>query len=208
MRRGYAQWVIAITLGCVLAASGCTSKTDLQPNARCSDEVLAEMKRDAPRILALAPDDISSVDGRFYDNTDSLVYRAECYISDKEGNGFLTGRAEYRSGKQNYPSGSPEKFFEQHDLEGTRREITSGVDSVEGTSGRGGAGVWAPCSMQKSTGFSSGAMVATISAPSAPDADSVKQRQNAADLALSLLRYAVKHCDEPPALPKRVMVAR
>lgn len=87
------------------------------------------------------------------------------------------------------------------------KDVTSSVDAVRGVSGRGSAGVWAPCSMKKSRGFRPGAITATVAAPSAPDGESVKQRRNAADLALSLLRHAAKQCDEPPTLPQAVKVA-
>jgi hypothetical protein len=196
----------AAVLGCVLAAGGCTSAEDLYPKARCDDKVLADAKRDAPKIVALAPEGIDDVDGRFYENT-NLKYQAECYISDGEGEGFLTGRAVYYNGEKNDPGRSPGRFFARQNFKGSQRGVTSGVDGVAGVSGRGSAGVWAPCSMRGSTGFGPGAMVATVSASSAPGGDSAGQRQNAADLALSLLRYAVKHCDEPPALPGKVTVA-
>lgn len=196
---------VALTMGCVLLAGGCTSKSDLYPQARCGDKALTDTKRDAPKIMSLAPEDVSAVEGRFSENP-SLVYRAECYISDEDGDNFLTARVQYYDGKENAPGRSPKRFF-AGSFKGVPRKVTSSSEGVGGVSGRDGAGVWAPCSTQKTTGFRPGAMVVTLSAPSAPDGDSAEQRQNAADLALSMLRYAVKHCDERPELPAKVKVA-
>ncbi|RAJ71695.1 hypothetical protein K378_00515 [Streptomyces sp. Amel2xB2] len=207
MRCRRTSLLAAVVLGCVLAAGGCTSEADLYPKARCGDKALTDTKRDAPKILALAPEGISDVEGRFYENT-STMYQAECYVSDGEGNGFLTGSAVYYSGKENNPGRSPEHFFNEKNFKGTLRKVTSSDDAVAGVSGRGSAGVWGPCSLHESTGFRPGAMIATISASSAPNGGNVKQRQNAADLALSLLRYAMKQCDEPLTLPKGVKVER
>jgi hypothetical protein len=198
--------LVLILLGFGLVTSGCTSAEDLYPEARCDDKALTDMKQDAPKIIKLAPENISKVDGRFWEKA-SRYYQAECNISDGEGNEILRGRTVYYDGEENNPSRSSRKsFFEEKDFEGTPRAVTSSGDAVEGVSGRGSAGVWAPCSMEKSTGLRPGAMVATIAAPSAPDGDSVQQRQNAADLALSLLRHAVKKCDDPPEMPKKVKV--
>jgi hypothetical protein len=49
-------------------------------------------------------------------------------------------------------------------------------------------------------------MLTSIMAKAAPNPDSKKQRQNAADLALSFLRYAAEKCDKHPELPKSVVV--
>jgi hypothetical protein len=197
--------VVGLALGSVLVAGGCTSAEDLYPQARCGDKALTDTKKDAPKIIALASEDISEVSGRFYENV-NLTYTAECYISDEDGN-FLFGDAGYHIGVENRPGREPKRFFRKKDFSGSPKNVTSKLEKVEGVSGRGSAAVWAPCSMKKSTGFRPGAMVATISAPSAPDGDTLEQRQNAADLALSLLRHAVEKCDEPPTLPKTVKVA-
>jgi hypothetical protein len=196
---------LAAVLGMLTVLSACTSAEDLYPEARCGDKALTDTKKDAPKIIALASEDISEVSGRFYENV-NLTYTAECYISDEDGN-FLFGDAAYFIGIENSPGREPKRFFRKKDFSGLPKNVTSKLEKVEGVSGRGSAAVWAPCSMKKSTGFRPGTMVATISAPSAPDGDSVEQRQNAADLALSLLRHAVEKCDEPPTLPKTVKVA-
>jgi hypothetical protein len=196
---------IASVMLCALAVSaGCTSAEDLYSKARCSDEVLADENHDAPKIMALSSGDIDDVEGRFSERS-SLMYEAECNISDGDGNGFLTGRARYYAGKEYNPGLSLKEFFAGN-FEGAPRRITSSSSGVEGVSGRDGGSVWAPCSMAKSSGFPAGSMVVTVTASSAPDGNSVKQRQNVADLAFSLLRYAVKKCDEPVSLPKKVKV--
>lgn len=50
-------------------------------------------------------------------------------------------------------------------------------------------------------------MTAAVTSEDAPDADSFKQRQNAADLTLSILRHTVQKCDNPPKMPTSVHIS-
>ncbi len=191
-----------------LAVSGCTSEEQLLPDARCSNEVVAS-KQDAEKILELAPDGLERLEHHFYER-DSQGYLASCNVSDGSGREGLaiTFDAGFLSETTPPSEKSLRELAEPLAVDGRLTRVTSDAPGVGGVSGAASAILYAPCTLSKSEtlppDMREGAMVANARAELASDPDSLEQRQNAADLALSFLRNAVRKCDDPPKLPESV----
>jgi hypothetical protein len=188
---------------CILLMSSCSSPEDLYPVAQCSDEALSSRTEDAPKIMDLLPDDTSQVYGKLQEHY-VWGYHGDCLIKGNEYPEEIRGYASF-NGKEE----DPEKTFTAHlpsEFGKGLRPIRATGLGVVGVSGSGSAQIWFPCSLQEGAGGPEGFMLTSIMARAAPNPDSKKQRQNAADLALSFLRYAAEKCDKHPELPKSVVV--
>lgn len=204
------------TLGTVLiitlAASGCSSKNELLADAHCSDEVVAS-KQDAQKIVELAPDSLDRLEPQFVES-ESQGYKISCTVGDRTGSEGLAVALD----ADFVPNAALATKTSLHEIisslpspdEGRLVRLTSETQGVGGASSEAGAVLLAPCALSQSKtlppDFQNGAMRASAWAPNAPDADSLEQRQNAADLALSILRSAVRRCDDPPNLPESMQI--
>lgn len=120
-------------------------------------------------------------------------------------------KAAYLTGAKD-PSKLPlEELHPSFPVDGRKLRISSRTARVGGVSGEADATLFAPCTLPESElgaplRLRKGVMYVVALTDDAPAADSGKQRRNAADLALSFLRRAVRECDEPPKLPESVRI--
>ncbi|MFR9675332.1 hypothetical protein [Streptomyces sp. TR02-1] len=189
--------------------TGCTASEDeMLKDANCQGKVLTS-REDGRKVLELLPDDIDKIESGYYERNLSL-YEGYCSVSDAEHRGlpeFVIDAAFLTEGA-NPSKLSPRELVEPFDVDGRLLRIGSKGAYLGGVSGGGDAVLRVPCTTSRSTGLPPerrhGAMAVAARTEDAPDADSLEQRQNAADLALSFLRHAVKNCEDDPKVPKTV----
>ncbi|MDT0378328.1 hypothetical protein RM572_05980 [Streptomyces sp. DSM 42041] len=195
-----------------LVVSSCSANEDHLLNAQCSNDVLTS-KVDAVKMQELAPEDLDRLEPRFVES-ESRGYSFSCTVGDRTGSEGLAVAldADFVPNRTLATKTSLNEIIASlpsHN-EGRLVRLTSGTRGVGGASSEAGAVLLAPCALSQSKtlppDFRKGAMRASAWAPNAPDADSLEQRQNAADLALSILRHAVQQCDDPPKLPESMQI--
>lgn len=200
-----------MTLVVGISVAGCTSQGDLLKNANCEGEVLTS-STDARKIVQLAPDGIDELESEF-NESDFGGYRAHCGVRDAAGEErpAIVIDASYLTVRSAPSKVSLGKLASTFPVEGRLVRITSPAPAVGGVSGEGDAALRAPCTLSGAESvppdMREGTMAVAAWSEDAPDADSLEQRQNAADLALSFLRHAVQKCDDPPKLPESVHVS-
>lgn len=202
-----ARWVVAGLALLLPLLSACGKDVEeLLPQAKCDDKVWQSQK-DSRAVVGLLPDGTESLDVRFHEIRE--LYDGQCVIVS-DGSEVLRAQAWYDArGKTDLGKAPDESFMSAHDMDGPPRRITSSPQ-LRSVSGVGSAALSAPCSyerMGKGRLLKDGELNVTVVAGDAPEAAGSEQRQRAADLALSFLRYAAEKCDEPPTLPKKVRVA-
>lgn len=203
------SFAILISLLLAASATGCRPEKEMLKDANCEGKVLTSQE-DARKILELAPDGIDEFESGF-NESDTLGYEARCGVRDADGKerpaivviaGYVSDPAD--------PSGMTMKeLVGTFPVNGQLRHITSpDATHLGGASGEGDAVLRVPCTMTAGLppDMREGAMTVAVTSEEAPDANSLKQRQNAADLALSFLRYTVQKCDESPKLPSSVRI--
>lgn len=200
-------WILAGATVTALVVSGCTPQADLLAEARCTTKVLAS-EPDRERVVSLSPEGLDQLSSDFLEQDESR-YESMC---DIEGGGgpeevVIMIDSWFSEGPKGDPARTSAGDYEPYIGHSEVKRIRSLNRGVSGLSAAGEAAVRAPCVLSDGDGKElKGIIVVQLRAPNAPDADSPRQRQNAAGLALSYLKHATRHCTNSPDLPTSLQI--